>query len=63
MNMALTIMNALHWGVAAFDASSKGDGQHNCSTEHGHHSKEPNGLFLSFLLLARPLIYHSAHFG
>lgn len=56
-------MGALHWGVAAFCAKQKGDGQHICSTGHGHHSKEPNELLEAFFLLARPLIYHSADFG
>ncbi|MBJ8424485.1 hypothetical protein I6M75_16140 [Acinetobacter bereziniae] len=51
----------LHWGVAAFYFGEKGDGQHNCSNGHGHHSKEPKDLFNhNFFLLARPLICYSA---
>ena len=47
-NLFDSILGALHWGVAAFCAKQKGDGQHICSTEHGHHSKEPSQLFQAF---------------
>src|SRR5690606_26246019 len=51
------IITALHWGVAAFDASSKGDGQHICPKTGMVIIAKHQISFSKLLLLARPLIY------
>jgi hypothetical protein len=44
-----------------------GDGQHNCSTEHGHHSKEPIQLFKKLSFVGKTfdlsLCIGATHFG